>query len=248
MRLSERHPGLLVQGGSAAWVHDEVCIEDTFRLQLNDLPLAQIIASPDQLRELGAGFVVCEGLADRVQDVQVHGNEIRVSAQTNAKIDYELRSSGCIGVRGMPKIVRSSLVIDQEAVFRVIQRTESEVWKQTGGVHCSVLFKDGQVVAQSSDIGRHSTVDKVVGFAVLHQIDLSMCTIGCTGRQPAGMISKVANAGIPVVVSKAAPTDAGILLAERSMVTLVCFARAGRFTVYAHPERIRGLVPLAEQE
>jgi FdhD protein len=244
MILSEKHPGLQVQGGRVAPVQDEVCIEDTFRLLLNDLPLAQIIASPDQLRELGAGFVVCEGLADSVQDVQVHGNEIRVSARTHGKIDYELRSSGCIGVRGMPKIVHSSLVIDQRDVFHVIKHTESEVWKKTGGVHCSVLLKDGEVVAQSSDIGRHSTVDKVVGFAVLNHIDLSHCVLGCTGRQPAGMISKVANAGIPIVVSKAAPTDAGILLADRSSVTLVCFARDDRFTVYAHPQRIRGLTKL----
>ena len=246
MSLYEKHSGLQVLGDKVTQVQDDVCIEDTFRLFLNDVPLAQIIASPDQLRELGAGFVICEGLANSVQDVQVQGNEIRVSARTNAKIDYELRSSGCIGVRGMPKIVHSSLVIDQGDVFRAIKHTESEVWKRTGGVHCSVLLQHGEVVVQSSDIGRHSTVDKLVGFAVLNQVDLSQCMIGCTGRQPAGMISKVANAGVPIVVSKKAPTDAGILLADRSFVTLVCFARGDRFTVYAHPERIRELAQLPE--
>ncbi len=247
--LYEEHTAIQVRAEQVVTLQDSVCVEDTFRLFLDDVPLAQIIASPDQLRELGAGFVICEGLAERVQDVRVTRNEIRVYAKmdspvelsTQRKLDYELRASGCIGVRGLPRAVVSSLVISRAEVFQVIRQVESEAWKKTGGVHCSVLFRDGQLLVRSSDIGRHNTVDKIVGFAVLNGIDLSRCVIGCTGRQPAGMIAKVANAGVPVVVSKAASTDAGILLADRSNVTLICFARGERFTVYSHPERIAGL-------
>jgi len=236
--LYEEYPAIQMRESKVLVLHDTVCTEDTFRLYLNDLPLAQVVASPDQLKELGTGFVVCEGLAQNVDEVQVSANDIRVYAKTNAEINYELRSSGYIGVRGMPSIVHSSLVIEKEDVFRIIQHIESEIWKKTGGVHCSVLFKDRELVVRSSDIGRHNTIDKVVGFAVLNHIDLSKCIIGCTGRQPAGMVSKVANAGIPIIISKAASTAAGILLADRSAVTLICFARGERFTVYTHPERI----------
>ena len=91
------------------------------------------------------------------------------------------------------------------------------------------------------DVGRHNTVDKVIGFAVLNGIDLSRCIIGCSGRQPAGMVSKAANAGIPIILSKAATTDQGILTADQTGVTLVCFARGNRFTVYTHPYRISGI-------
>ena len=241
MNVSESYSAIQVKGRQATAVEDTVCTEDTFRLFLNDVPLAQVIASPDQLKELGTGFVICEGLSREIKDVVVSGNDIKVYAQTNAKIDYELRSSGCIGVRGLPGTVHSSLTIEARDVFRVIAQVESELWKKTGGAHCSVLFHDGELVVRSTDIGRHNTVDKVVGFAHLHQMDLSQCVLGCTGRQPAGMIAKVANAGIPIVVSKAASTQAGILLAERSKVTLVCFARGERFTVYAHADRIHGL-------
>jgi FdhD protein len=241
MGLHGRQPALMVKGEAVTAIQDDVCIEDTFRLYLNEIPMAQIIASPDQLRELGAGFVVCEGLAEGVDGVVVSGNDIRVSAATRAAIDYELRSSGCIGVRGLPRVVESELKILRADVFRVIREIESDDWKQTGGVHCSVLFLDGQLVVRSSDIGRHNTVDKVVGFALLNGIDLSRCVIGCTGRQPAGMIGKVANAGVPIVATKAATTDAGMALAERSNVTLIGFARGERFTIYSHPERILGV-------
>jgi FdhD protein len=55
------------------------------------------------------------------------------------------------------------------------------------------------------------------------------------------MVSKIANAGIPIIVSKAASTDKGILTAEKAGVTLICFARDERFTIYTHPHRVRGI-------
>jgi FdhD protein len=97
------------------------------------------------------------------------------------------------------------------------------------------------IVAKSSDVGRHNTVDKVIGYGVLNNIDLSGCVLGCTGRQPAGMVSKAVNAGIPIIVSKAATTNEGISLAQASGLTLVCRVRDDRFCVYTHPERISGL-------
>jgi len=239
--LYEDHDAFQVKGGQVQQITDPVCIEDTFRLYLNDIPLAQVIASPEQLPEFGAGFAICEGLTEEITDVRVVHNDIRVCAATSPRLDYELRSSGCIGVRGLPKAVSSSLAIDPSMVLQVIAQIESEAWRRTGGVHCSVLFHEGQVACSSSDIGRHNTIDKVVGHAVLRGIDRSRCVVGCTGRQPAGMITKIANAGIPIVVSKAAATDAGIRLADRSNVMLVCFARGNRFTVYTHPERLEGL-------
>jgi len=96
-------------------------------------------------------------------------------------------------------------------------------------------------VVKSSDAGRHNTVDKVVGHAKLHEIDLSRCVIGCTGRQPAGMVKKNANAGIPVVISRASSTDKGIATAGASGITHICFSRDDRFTLYTHAERIIGV-------
>jgi FdhD protein len=43
----------------------------------------------------------------------------------------------------------------------------------------------------------------------------------------------------PIVVTKAAVIDRGIEVAERLGVTLIGFAREDRFTIYAHPERVR---------
>lgn len=230
-----------VRGSEVRSIVDAVNREDVVSLHINDQLFATLVASRDQLRELGAGFVICEGLADRVEHVEVRGAEVRIRADVSACLEKDIGSSGGIDIRREPRRIASNLRIDPPMVFAVTEAIVSDVWRETGGVHTSVLFSEGELVAKSSDVGRHNTMDKVVGHAILNGIDLSRCVLGCTGRQPRGMVSKAANAGVPIVISRAASTDRGITTAEETGITLICFAREGRFTVYTHPERINGL-------
>ncbi len=222
----------------------EVCTEDVVVIVLNNRPMSTLVASPVQLRELGAGFVVSEGLAGEIQDVRVQGLTVQVTAaERSGSLRGIIESCGGPTSGTLISHVRSSLVIDRELIFTVISHIVSELWERTGGAHCSVLFSKDELVAKSSDIGRHNTVDKVIGHALLNGIDLSGCVLGCTGRQPSGMITKAANAGIPVVISKAATTRQGAETAQRAGLTLVGRVKQDSFCVYSHPERIAGLVP-----
>jgi FdhD protein len=230
------YPGILVSGSQVTGVRDSICTEAAYRLYLNDQFLTELVASPVQLEELGVGFVICEGLASEIAAVQVTASEIRVSARADG-----------MRAKRPPRAVTSSLTIDPADVSGMILEIQSDAWKETGAVHCSVLFFEGVRSVRSCDVGRHNTVDKVVGFAVLHGIDLTRCVIACSGRQPAGMVSKVANAGIPIIISKAAATDHGIVTARQAGVTLICFARGERFTIYTHPQRILGMPQRIEE-
>ncbi len=215
-------PAIRVDDDRVTETIDDVCIEESFRIYLNNEFICELVASPSQLEELGAGHVICEELASGVSGVQVSGDKIRVHVETpEEKCTTE-----------------SSVAIEKEHIFEVMDSLVSEIWERTGGVHCSVLFSDGRLIARSEDIGRHNTVDKVVGYAILNNVDLSTCVLGCSGRQPAAMVSKAANAGIPIVISRSAATDKGIRTADLAGVTLICFARGNRFTVYTYPDRI----------
>ncbi|HDP26445.1 MAG TPA: formate dehydrogenase accessory sulfurtransferase FdhD [Deltaproteobacteria bacterium] len=228
--------------GSSVLRRERICVEKVIHLSLNNEPLANLVASPHQLRELGAGFVISEGLARDIEKVEVEGDRIRVYAASGVPSGERVtESSGGLSMGGTPGTIVSRVVIEADDVFKVISEIVSELWEMTGGAHCSVLFSRGRIVAKSSDIGRHNTVDKVIGSAVLTGLDLSYCVLGCTGRQPAGMVRKAANAGIPIIVSKAATTDEGITLARRSGLTLICRVREQSFCVYSHPWRVAGL-------
>jgi FdhD protein len=140
--------------------------------------------------------------------------------------------------------VVSQCTVSIPEVHAITREIITDLWRETGGVHCSVIASGGEILARASDVGRHNTVDKVVGHAVLRGIDPGTCAIGCTGRQPRDMIVKYANAGIPIIISRAATTDRGIAAAREFGITLVCFSRDDRFTVYSCPERIRDLPPM----
>jgi FdhD protein len=225
-------------------IDDAVVEEHSFPLFVNHQLYGTLVASGDQLKELAAGFVVTEGLADQVEHVEIVSDELRVEAPllTNReKIERRTGTSGNLELSVELHMVRSALRISTSDVYRITREIQSPLWEQTGGVHCSVLFCEGELVVRSCDIGRHNTVDKVVGYTVLHGLDRSRCVIGCTGRQPAGMVAKAVRAGIPIIISKAASTDAGIRTAMRYGVTLICFSRGDRYTIYAHPDRIEGI-------
>lgn len=240
--LLSTHDCLCLHRGHIVKCSDWVCIEKVFHLYLNDKAIGNIVASPSQMKELGAGFVISEGLAGYVENVVVDGDQVKVYAgQADYPKETVTGSSGGPSTGKIVKKINSNLMIDREDIFMVITEIVSELWEKTGGAHCSVLFSGKELVAKSSDVGRHNTVDKVIGYCTLNKIDLSGCVLGCTGRQPAGMISKAVNAGIPIIISKAATTGEGIRLAETSGLTLVCRVKEDRFCVYTHPERIRGL-------
>ena len=244
--IVRRCGGIQVNGKRVMRAQETVAIEDYFRLYLNDQLITDLVASPDQLEELGAGFVVGEGLAEDADAIQVSGHEIRVYAGVSQKGTWVLSSSGGMGSAAVPKRVTSSIVVEPDDVLWMIRQIESEAWRKTGGVHCSALFLGKHLLVRAIDVGRHNTIDKIVGFGVLNDVELSTCIIACTGRQARGMVSKVANAGIPIIVSKAAPTDKGIRTADEAGVTLICFARGERFTIYSHPHRVSGVPPTAD--
>ena len=219
-----------------------VCTEEIVVITLNGRPIATQVATPTELRELGAGFIVSQGLARLVDSVRVEGLTVNVEASKGlASVSTFIESSGGPASDTLLRRVESDLSITPDDVFTVIGAIVSDLWEKTGGAHCSVLFSEGRILAKSSDVGRHNTVDKVIGHAVLSGVDLSRCVLGCTGRQPLGMITKAANAGIPIVVSKAATTTRGIEQAEKAGITLVCRVKGEGFTAYTHPQRVAGL-------
>jgi FdhD protein len=238
------HRSIRVDCGKAQETDDAIVVEDRFELLLNDKPVTEMVASRDQLRELGAGYLVSEGILRCVDTVKVEGDRILVWSDTGCDLRWtkrEVGSSGGLSFVTSPGRVASDIRLSPDEVIAVTKEIETDLWRKTGGVHCSVLFRDGRLIAKSSDVGRHNTVDKLVGYAVLNGIDLSRCVIGCTGRQPAGMVRKSAHAGIPVIISRAASTDKGIAAAESAGITLIGFSRGDRFTIYTHPERIAGI-------
>ena len=104
--------------------------------------------------------------------------------------------------------------------------------KKTKGTHSCYLGVAGETVFAVEDIGRHNALDKVIGYAALHHIAFEECIVFTSGRVPTDMVMKVIAVGIPVLASKAVPTDAAIELAQLRGLTLICRAWEDSFEIY----------------
>jgi formate dehydrogenase accessory protein FdhD len=87
-------------------------------------------------------------------------------------------------------------------------------------------------------VGRHNTVDKVIGLASLNKENFSQCFMIITGRVPGDMIYKAAKVGLPIVASVAAVLNSGVSSAEKADIALVGFVRGKRMNIYTCPDRI----------
>ena len=104
--------------------------------------------------------------------------------------------------------------------------------KQTWCTHSCFLAWEDRLLFQCEDIGRHNALDKAIGHALLHGIDLSRCIVYSSGRIPTDMAEKAIRAGIPILSSKASPTREAVELAEHWGLTLVCNARRDSMRLY----------------
>ncbi|MDD3407741.1 MAG: formate dehydrogenase accessory sulfurtransferase FdhD [Methanomicrobium sp.] len=237
----KRVRALKITGNSAEYIDDPIAMEGPVSIYVNNELITVQVATLSDLKELGAGYVISEGISDKITSSEEEENSVYVYAEITNFSNKITESSGGTGFIRSVKKVSSEIKINSADIINATKEIISDTWKETGGVHCSVLFRNSDVICKMSDVGRHNTLDKIIGFSELNNINRSECYVGCTGRQPAGMVFKCANSGLPVIISKAASTQNGIKTADDSGITLICFARGDRYTIYSHPQRIMGI-------
>ncbi len=245
-----------VAENSAEAIEDKIAREAALTIFLNDTELVTMLCSPAEERYLAAGFLAAEGLIETAEDIislivdETRGI-VRVTTTSGGmeadRVWKRFISSGCgrgatfysaADVTSPP--VESAIKIDPQRVYRLMRafQDKSEVFKNTGGVHAAALASADEIELFSEDIGRHNAVDKIFGRCILEGIETKDKLLLVTGRISSEILLKVARRGIPALISKSAPTDSGVKLAEKLGITLIGFVRGHRMNVYAHAERV----------
>jgi len=107
MGYSKRFPRVMMDyDGGERPDYDDVAVEDSLTLFVNDIRIATLIASPEQLKELCIGYLISEGVVssfEEIQSIDVDDDKneasIVVSSFDQVELWQEVRSSGCIGMK-----------------------------------------------------------------------------------------------------------------------------------------------------
>ncbi len=118
-------------------------------------------------------------------------------------------------------------------------RKRSQIHRRTGGVHAAALAAVSGLLVFREDIGRHNAVDKVIGACLLQGVPFADKILLSSGRLSSEIVHKADRCGLPIVVSRGAPTDRSVALARERGITLIGFARGDRMNLYSIPERVK---------
>ena len=223
---------------------DVVAIDTKMKLFVNGSKLGEFYLSPRDLEDFVLGYLLDERYIETREDVKnISVNDLNIEVELINDQPVERDNLACydgwvhqdqelVKVNSDFKVERSQVM---DSFDLLIQK--AEVWSKTGGTHVAALVGEGKFIVRE-DVSRHVAVDKVIGAGLMAEIDFSQSFIVCSGRIPPDRVVKLANVGIPIMVTKAAPTIEGLKIGETAGITLIGFLRNGRFNIYTHPHRI----------
>ncbi|WP_411063701.1 formate dehydrogenase accessory sulfurtransferase FdhD [Vibrio rotiferianus] len=114
----------------------------------------------------------------------------------------------------------------------------NDTYKKAGAVHGCAVCKGNEVLSFVEDVGRHNAVDTLAGEMWLNQETGEDKIFYTTGRLTSEMVIKVAQMGIPVLLSRSGVTQMGLDLAKKFGITTIARAKGLRFQVFTGAEKI----------
>ncbi len=235
---------------------DWVAEERPLTIVLNGVEIVTLLCSPSHLDELAVGFVLGEGLVRRGEELEIKLDEERgiAAISTGAANLVNLQAWGkryiTSGCGKGTSFYQLNDIRQQESVSILMKvkmkeilssmtmlQKHSHVFLKTGGVHSAALQIPDHFIFRE-DVGRHNAVDKLFGYYTLHKLNAPEKILYLSGRISSEIIVKARRMGVPVIVSRSAPTSLAVQLAEEAGITLVGFTRGSKANVYTHFTRI----------
>ncbi|SDY88940.1 FdhD protein [Proteiniborus ethanoligenes] len=245
---------LRIKGDNISEEEDVVIIEYPFTIFLDDEEIITLLCSPKSLEYLTLGFLQSEGFINSTEDIvslriddkkgfsyvytkdkktlshKLHGKRTITSGCGKGTLFYNVIDSF------KSKKVDSSISIKLKDIKVLVKdfNKSSELFLSTGGVHSCALCSSKKIIIFEEDIGRHNALDKVLGKALVENIELNDKILLTSGRVSSEILIKTAKRGIPVLVSRSAPTSLSVDMAKELNITLIGFARGEKMNIYSN--------------
>ncbi len=245
---------------------DELAVEEPLEIRLDGNIVGTTMRTPGHDFELAAGLCFSDGLLGDApirsvkycRDggpgavVESEFNVVTVSTGGRAPVPEPrlgVTSSVC-GMCGTTAVdelrarlhpLPSDTPIDPQILVDAPSRLldSTPLFASTGAVHAAALFdRRGDTIVIREDVGRHNTVDKVLGERLLARAispggpGLVGHGLAVSGRVGFEIVQKAWAGGITAVVAKGAPTSLAVEAARIARITLIGWAGGGRARLY----------------
>lgn len=132
------------------------------------------------------------------------------------------------------------LKLKQSGIYTLLKNLNAynDVYKTAGAVHGCALCRGTEIITFMEDVGRHNAVDAIAGLMWLDGINGNDKLFYTTGRLTSEMVIKVAQMGIPALLSRSGITRMGLELAKDVGVTMFSRAKGKHFLLYNGAEHV----------
>lgn len=235
--------------------------EAAVTLLFNEQRLGTMMVTPERLDDFAVGFLWLEGfILDRAQvaSVVVEDRTVRVTAAESREAHgFQVRPTGlhcedalrtasdAERANDQPREPREDLLLTPERILELVRtlNANAEAYRETGGVHTTLLACAEGTEVMADDVGRHNTVDKIMGECLRRQLTFAGGVLVTSGRITLEFVRKAARMRVPVIISRTSPTDAAVAFARHQAITLIGYARGGAFNIYTGSTRVRAAPP-----
>lgn len=241
-------------------VEDEIALEYPLTVMINGEEFATIVCSPTHLRQMVIGFLAAEGAIlfyDEIKTIQIDEAQGFAHVELHKKVVKQAEThskrfiGSCCGKSRQfyfqtdvqtAKTVLTRLEIEPEQCLQLMKdmQNSSDSFKKTGGIHNAALATVNELITVKTDIGRHNTLDKIYGEILEDRISIRDKVLVFSGRISSEVLLKASKIGIGILISKSAPTDLALHLAQDLGITTIGFTRGNKMNIYTLPERIKG--------
>ncbi len=214
--------------------------------------LATVACSPIRVLALALGFLRVEDIIQTVDDVllmEVCDEETVVKirlAPTARRIPHDRKrilTSGCgRGVTFSLDVapVEGGMVVRPERLMEWMEALldSAQGYREHGGTHAAGLFGPDGLEILVEDIGRHNTIDRIAGEALLADIPTRGKAILTSGRISSEMLVKCSRLGAGIAASRTSPTELAVSLAQEAGIAVCGYVRRGQLQIFHDAGRI----------
>lgn len=241
-------------------IEDIVVTEYAVTVKINEQEFVTMVCTPEYVEDMVIGYLASERIIRNAEDIEeiwhqekegfVHVKTKHINPFYQQMQNKRYITSCCGMSRQGFVFANDALVakkmedihvrITTDDCFRLMRdmQDSADIFKETGGVHNAALCDVNGIVLCRMDIGRHNALDKIYGYCLQNNISIQDKIIVFSGRISSEILLKVSKIGCEIVLSKSAPTELALQLADELGITTVGFVRQNTLNIYTHKERI----------